>query len=140
MATFKRTKEPGNELTLKSGSGERRLKKLEKILLDDLDIQELTPTLKLMARRAAELTLVAEELASQLSCGNPISVELMGRNTDRLARAMKELRDQATLVRIKEGNAKAMREMQEFDDEYVPPRAPGPRRERPIRRVIVNGE
>lgn len=153
MAAFKRTKEPGNELSLKAGEAERRLRAIEKTLLEDLQLEEATKTIRMLARRAAEFFLLAESMASQLNHGHPISVELMGRNSDRLARTMKELRDQAVLVRIREQSARAHAAMAEDQDDdevmphpprRVPPRAtaesPAPRRRGGIRRFIVDGE
>ncbi len=153
MAAFKRTKEPGNELSLKAGEAERRLRTIEKMLLDDLKLEEATKTVRMLARRAAEFFLLAESMASQLNQGHPISVELMGRNSDRLARTMKELRDQAVLVRIREQNAKVHAAMTaDEDDDEVPPQpprrpppratvgSPTPRRRGGIRRFVVDGE
>lgn len=129
MTTHSRTEEAGNTLVLKAGdrrsAAAKRIGALEKSIIADLGIERLTEPLRVLCRRAAELTFVGEELSDKLVTGKPISVELMGRNADRLQRTMKELREQAGLVRMREHNARVLRELEGDDDEapLCPPRS-----------------
>lgn len=133
MTMYSRSEEAGNTLVLKAGdrrsAAAKRIGAIEKSITADLGIERMTEALRVLCRRAAELTFVGEELSDQLVTGKPISVELMGRNADRLQRTMKELREQATSVRVREHNARAMRELEDDDDEEAasPPRASRPR-------------
>lgn len=133
MATYSRTEEAGNTLVLKAGdrrsAASKRIRAIEKSITEELGVERLTEALRVLCRRAAELTFVGEELSDKLITGKPISVELMGRNADRLQRTMKELCEQATSVRVREHNARALRELEDDDDEEAasPPRASRPR-------------
>lgn len=158
MTMYSRAQEAGNTLVLKAGdrrsAASKRIGVIEKSIIADLGIERLSETLRVLCRRAAELTFVGEELSNQLVTGKPISVELMGRNTDRLQRTMKELREQATPVRIREHNARVHRELEsddgalrrsrvgapedDDDDEAAPRRAPRPRARRQVETVIID--
>ncbi len=158
MATFSRTEEAGNTLVLKAGdrrsAASKRIRTIEKSISDDLGLERLTEALRVLCRTAAELTFVGEELRDQLVTGKPISVELMGRNADRLQRTMKELREQGAAARLREHNARVLKELddeeassasrqrvelEDDDDEEAarPPRASRPRGRR-IRSVIID--
>lgn len=145
MTTYSRSEEAGNTLVLKAGdrrsAAAKRIGVIENSIIADLCIERLTETLRVLCRRAAELTFVGEELSNQLVTGKPISVELMGRNADRLQRTMKELREQAIPVRMREHSARALQDLEDEDDEVgagaSPPRASRPRG-RSIPSVIVD--
>lgn len=143
MTTHSRTEEAGNTLVLKAGdrrsAASKRIGAIEKSIIADLNIERLTETLRVLCRRAAELTFMGEELSDRLVTGKAVSVELMGRNADRLQRTMKELREQAGPVRIREHNERVMRDLEDDDDDRVAT-APGASRSRggKIRSVIVD--
>lgn len=143
MTTHSRTEEAGNTLVLKAGdrrsAAAKRIGTIEKSIIADLGIERLTEPLRVLCRRAAELTFVGEELSDKLVTGKPISVELMGRNADRLQRTMKELREQAAPVRLREHNARVLRDLEGDDGEvpFVLPRS-SRSRGRSIPSVIVD--
>jgi hypothetical protein len=143
MTIYSRSEEAGNTLVLKAGdrrsAAAKRIGAIEKSITADLGIERMTEVLRVLCRRAAELTFVGEELSDQLVTGKPISVELMGRNADRLQRTMKELREQAAPVRMREHNARVMRELEgDDDDRDASPLRPTRPRGRQIQSVIVD--
>lgn len=148
MGTPSRTDDTGNTLVLPAGdrrsAAAKRLNTIAKTITAELRIERLTEALRILVSRVAELTLVGEELFDRLVTGKPISIELMGRNTDRLQRAMTELREQATGIRIREQAERMRIAAESDDDETEPPRSfitPTPKsrsRSREIETVIID--
>lgn len=118
-----RSDQAGNTLTLPAGDrrsgAAKRLRAIEQTITAELHIERLTEAVRILVSRVAELTLIGEELSRQLVTGKPISIELMGRNTDRLQRAMTELREQAAGVRFRADVARrrALAEIEDDDEE-----------------------
>lgn len=145
MATYSRNDEAGNTLVLKAGdrrsAASKRIRTIEKTIAAELGIKRLTEALRVLCRNVAELTFVGEELSDQLVTGKPISVELMGRNADRLQRTMKELREQAIGVRLRERQLQTLNALEDDDDEEgsePKPRASRPRARVGIETVIID--
>lgn len=76
----------------KVADAQKRIRAILRGVLEGLGIDEPNALQTLLATRVAELTLASEQLASLLLSGQPISIEAMGRNTDRIQRAIAELR------------------------------------------------
>ena len=121
MGTPSRTDDTGNTLVLPAGdrrsAAAKRLRAIEQTIAAELHIERLTEALRILVSRVAELTLIGEELSHRLVTGKPISIELMGRNTDRLQRAMTELREQATSARVREHITRTRMAAEDDDDE-----------------------
>ena len=79
----------------KASDAPKRAKAIERGVFESLGISEPTELHRVLSRRIADLTIISEELSSRLIAGEPISVEVMGRNADRLQRTMCELRKNA---------------------------------------------
>lgn len=91
-------KQPPNDTKLKLqkvSDAPKRMKTLVRGIFDGLGITEPTPLHSVLAARVAELTIVSEELSNRLLAGDAISVEVIGRNADRLQRTLNELRKHA---------------------------------------------
>lgn len=127
MGTQSRTDDAGNTLVLPAGdrrsAAAKRLRTIEQTISAELRIERLTEALRILVSRVAELTLIGEELSDRLVTGKPISIELMGRNTDRLQRAMTELREQATGIRVREHAERMRIAAEDDDDEAESPRS-----------------
>jgi hypothetical protein len=79
----------------KVANAPKRFKAIMRGVLDGLGIKHPNELQTLLATRIAELTLASEELSTQFLSGRPVSVEVMGRNADRIQRTMTELRRHA---------------------------------------------
>lgn len=79
----------------KVAAAQKRFKAILRGVLESLRIETPDELQTLLATRIAELTLASEELSSQLLTGQPVSIEAMGRNADRIQRTMTELRRHA---------------------------------------------
>jgi hypothetical protein len=87
-------KQPPNDTKLKLhkvSDAPKRVKSLIRGIFDGFGIKQPTQVHCVLAARAAELTIVSEELSSRLLAGDTISVEVIGRNADRLQRTLSEL-------------------------------------------------
>ena len=76
----------------KVAEASKRMKAILRGIFDSFGIKHPNELQTLLATRIAELTLASEELSTQFLSGRPVSVEVMGRNADRIQRTMTELR------------------------------------------------
>lgn len=93
-------KQPTSDAKLKLvkvSDAPKRMKALIRGIFDGLGIKNPTQVHCVLAARAAELTIVSEELSNRLLAGSAISVEVIGRNADRLQRTLNELRKHAPI-------------------------------------------
>jgi hypothetical protein len=81
----------------KASDAPKRVKSVIRGIFESLGIKQPTQLHCVLAARAAELTVISEELSSRLLAGDAISVEVIGRNADRLQRTLNELRKHAPI-------------------------------------------
>lgn len=75
----------------------KRVKSIIRGIFESLGIKQPTQLHCVLAARAAELTIVSEELSNRLLAGETINVEVIGRNADRLQRTLSELNRHAPI-------------------------------------------